>query len=54
MVVCYSEEDWENLTTQFANARNRGEKQLFRTLKDDFLPEIPRLFAEKEKLQRYD
>ncbi|CAG7724349.1 unnamed protein product [Allacma fusca] len=51
-VVCYTEEDWQLLTRKFKNCKSKHERSLHRTLKEDFLPELPRLFAEKEKLQR--
>ncbi|XP_035708926.1 mucin-12 isoform X2 [Folsomia candida] len=51
-VVCYTEEDWQVLTRKFKNCKSIHEKNLHRTLSSDFLPELPRLFAEKERLQR--
>ncbi|CAG0922488.1 unnamed protein product [Notodromas monacha] len=51
-VVCYTREDWEKITMKFEESKSKAEKALFATLKEDFLPEIPRLFEEKEKLQR--
>jgi hypothetical protein len=50
-VVCYTREDWEGITQQFADSKSNSERALHVTLKEDFLPEIPRLFEEKEKLQ---
>ena len=37
---------------KFKGSTCKDEKDLHRTLTEDFLPEIPRLFAEKERLQR--
>ncbi|KAK6627783.1 hypothetical protein RUM44_010262 [Polyplax serrata] len=51
-VVCYTEEDWEKLAQKFKGSTCKDEKDLHKTLTEDFLPEIPRLFAEKERLQR--
>ncbi|XP_071446844.1 uncharacterized protein dikar [Hetaerina americana] len=51
-VVCYSEGDWEALTERLHGSSSAEERALHRTLAEDFLPEIPRLFAEKERLQR--
>ncbi|KAL0280188.1 UNVERIFIED_CONTAM: hypothetical protein PYX00_001561 [Menopon gallinae] len=51
-VVCYTEEDWEKLAMKFKGSTCKDEKDLHRTLTEDFLPEIPRLFAEKERLQK--
>ncbi|KAG6452471.1 hypothetical protein O3G_MSEX007658 [Manduca sexta] len=51
-VVCFTEEDWAHLTEKFSKATSKVEKELYRSLSQNFLPEIPRLFQEKEKLQR--
>lgn len=51
-VICYTEEDWEKLAAQLKGSTVKDEKALYRVLAEDFLPEIPRLFAEKERLQR--
>ncbi|KAJ0183849.1 hypothetical protein K1T71_000272 [Dendrolimus kikuchii] len=51
-VVCFTEEDWTHLTEKFSKATSKVEKELFRSLSQNFLPEIPRLFREKERLQR--
>lgn len=51
-VICYTEEDWEKLAAQLKGSTAKEEKALYRVLAEDFLPEIPRLFLEKERLQR--
>lgn len=51
-VVCFTEEDWTHLTEKFSKATSKVEKELYRSLSQNFLPEIPRLFQEKERLQR--
>lgn len=51
-VVCFTEHDWDKLTNVMRDSTSRVERSLYRTLSEDFLPEIPRLFAEKERLQR--
>lgn len=51
-VVCFTEEDWTHLTEKFSKATSKVEKELHRSLSQNFLPEIPRLFQEKERLQR--
>ncbi|XP_018020851.1 uncharacterized protein LOC108677188 [Hyalella azteca] len=51
-VECYSEADWNGLAERFEGCESRLERSLLQTLREDFLPEIPRLFQEKEKLQR--
>jgi len=50
-VVCYTADDWETLANSFQKSQHPAEKSLHHTLAVDFLPEIPRLFAEKERLQ---
>ncbi|XP_065348740.1 bromodomain-containing protein 4A-like isoform X2 [Cloeon dipterum] len=49
-VICFTAEDWENLADSLKDSDDPAEKALHSTLELDFLPEIPRLFAEKEKL----
>ncbi|XP_013179195.1 PREDICTED: uncharacterized protein LOC106126234 isoform X2 [Papilio xuthus] len=51
-VVCFTENDWNHLTDKFRRATSKVEKELYRSLSQNFLPEIPRLFHEKERLQR--
>ncbi|XP_023951582.1 uncharacterized protein LOC112055624 isoform X2 [Bicyclus anynana] len=51
-VVCFTEDDWNHLTEKFSKASSKVEKELHRSLSQNFLPEIPRLFQEKERLQR--
>ncbi|XP_049785821.1 mucin-12 [Schistocerca cancellata] len=51
-VVCFTEEDWDKVTEGFRDSTSKVERALYHTLSEDFLPEIPRLFSEKEKLQR--
>ena len=49
--VCYSADDWSRLADSYSGSRSPLELELYHTLKEDFLPEIPRLFAQKQKLQ---
>jgi hypothetical protein len=49
-VECYSEADWNGLAERFEGCESRLERSLLQTLREDFLPEIPRLFQEKEKV----
>ena len=51
-VQCYSEEDWTKLAERFEGCESRLERSLLQTLREDFLPEIPRLFHEKEKVKQ--
>lgn len=52
-VVCYTEEDWERLADKLEDTQCKDERALYSVLSEDFLPEIPRLFEEKERLQRW-
>lgn len=51
-VICFTQEDWFQLAKKFKKSTNKAEKQLYCTLTENFLPELPRLFQEKEKLAR--
>ncbi|XP_054289309.1 proteoglycan 4-like [Macrosteles quadrilineatus] len=51
-VVCYTESDWERLAYKMEDSQCREERALHSVLAEDFLPEIPRLFEEKERLQK--
>jgi hypothetical protein len=51
-VVCFTEQDWDKITDSFRDSTSKNEQALFRTLAKHFLPEIPRLFAKKKRLQR--
>lgn len=51
-VICFTQEDWFQLAKKFKKSNCKAEKQLYRTLTENFLPELPRLFQEKEKLAR--
>ncbi|XP_041367333.1 uncharacterized protein LOC121381963 isoform X2 [Gigantopelta aegis] len=48
-VVCSTLEDWQKLADSFKDATIRCDKILFKTLSEDFLPEIPRIVEEQEK-----
>ena len=51
-VICFTEEDWNNLATRFENSTNVKERALYKILKENFLPKIPTLFRKKELLRR--
>jgi hypothetical protein len=51
-VICFTEEDWFQLNKKFKKSAAKCERQLHRTLSENFLPELPRLFREKERLAR--
>ncbi|XP_072385619.1 uncharacterized protein dikar [Diabrotica undecimpunctata] len=51
-VICFTQDDWLQLTKKFKKSTNKAERQLHHTLSENFLPELPRLFKEKEILAR--
>lgn len=51
-VVCFTESDWERLALKTEDSDNIDVQALHQVITEDFLPEIPRLFEEKERLQR--
>lgn len=51
-VICFTQDDWHQQTRKFKDSSNKLERKLFRTLSENFLPDLPRLFHEKEALHR--
>lgn len=51
-VICFSEEDWQNLAAKFKTSTNAKERELFQILDENFLPKLPQLFRERERLRR--
>lgn len=51
-VICFNEQDWQNLTNKFKNSKSRKETALHKILAEDFLPNIPVLFKAKEAERR--
>lgn len=51
-VACLTLQDWEDLTNKYKNSKKKHEKELYETLAESFLPEIVKMFAEKEKEER--
>ncbi|XP_060534747.1 uncharacterized protein LOC132707092 [Cylas formicarius] len=51
-VICFTEEDWIQLTKKFKSSASKAERALYHTLSKNFLPELPRLFQEKERQAR--
>lgn len=51
-VICFTEEDWQNLATKFKASTNSKEKELYQILDENFLPKLPQLFRERERLRR--
>ena len=51
-VACLTLKDWEDLTVKYQKSKKKYDKELFETLNDNFLPEIIKMFAEKEREDR--
>lgn len=51
-VICFTEEDWKNLTAKFQSSSDPKERKLYNILKKNFLPKLPKLFHERECLRR--
>lgn len=51
-VICFTEEDWQNLAAKFKTSTNGKERELFQILDENFLPKLPQLFRERERLRR--
>ena len=51
-MACLTLKDWEDLTTKYQKSKKKYDKELFETLNDNFLPEIIKMFAEKEREDR--
>lgn len=51
-VICFTEDDWQTLAGKFKSSRHAKEKELYQILDENFLPKLPHLFREREKLRR--
>ena len=51
-VACLTLKDWEDLTAKYKSSKKKAEKELYETLSEGFLPEIVKMFAEKEREER--
>ncbi|KAH8305198.1 hypothetical protein KR018_000548, partial [Drosophila ironensis] len=51
-VICFTEEDWQNLAAKFKTSTHAKERELFQILDENFLPKLPQLFRERERLRR--
>lgn len=51
-VVCFTITDWSQLARKLEDTKCKAEQSLYKTLKKNFIPELPRLFLEKETIAR--
>lgn len=51
-VICFTEEDWKNLAGKLSGSRNENERALHQQLVENFLPNIPKIFRDKERERR--
>lgn len=51
-VACLTLQDWEKLTEKYKSSKAKTDRELFETLSESFLPEIVKMFAEKEREER--
>ena len=51
-VACLTLQDWENLAAKYKKSKKRCDKELYETIHDSFLPEIVKMYAEKEREER--
>lgn len=51
-VICFTEQDWQNLASKFKHSKSRKEIALYKVITEDFIPNIPALFKAKEAERR--
>ena len=51
-VVCLTLDDWEKLTEKYKKSTKKCDRELYETLSESFLPEIVKMFAEKEREEK--
>lgn len=51
-MICFTEEDWSNLAGKFKHSKNENERALLLQLEENFLPNIPKIFRDKERERR--
>lgn len=51
-VVCLTQSDWEDLAAKYKKSKRKCDRELYETLTENFLPEIVKMFAEREREER--
>lgn len=51
-VICFTEDDWRNLAGKFKRSKHENERALLLQLEENFLPNIPKIFRDKERERR--
>ncbi|XP_066276515.1 chromatin remodeling regulator CECR2-like isoform X3 [Branchiostoma lanceolatum] len=49
-LICSTAEDWSDLAESFKGSRTQVERRLYKTLMEDFVPEIPEMIAAKDNI----
>ena len=47
-----TQKDWEDLTARYKKSKKKCDKELYETLNDNFLPEIVKMFVEREREEK--
>ncbi|XP_013403178.1 uncharacterized protein LOC106168598 [Lingula anatina] len=51
-LICQTTEEWEQLANTFKGSKVKCERELYKTLVEDFVPEIPKMIEAKEREMR--
>lgn len=51
-VACLTLNDWEELAEKYKASKKKTDKELYETIAESFLPEIKKMFAEKEREEK--
>ena len=51
-LACSAQSQWEDLAQKLKKSKKKADKELYETLQENFLPEITKMFAEKEKEEK--
>lgn len=51
-VACDSEADWTDLTARYKKSKKKSDRELYEVLAENFLPEITKMFQEKERQEK--